>query len=240
MAALLTILLMAFFIGADAWWSRRAVRVWGNPEPVGEECIPRPSDSVATIAGYEFRPGLRYHQGHTWARLDEQGLVTVGVDDFARRLVGPVDQIELPCGGSSLLQGEVGFRVGREDRWASLLSPIDGEVVEVNRALLAAPFDISDDPYGRGWICRVQPHNAALSLRNLLGGTLAHRWLEDEGGQLSASLAEAAGGAMADGGMPAADFERHLDQAVWQRLAERFLLRDETPETGGDTNEEPE
>ena len=238
MAALLTLVLLLAFVAIDIAWSKRAMKVWGDDQPVGAQPIPRPSDSILTVGGYEFRPGLRYHQGHTWARLEDPGLVTIGLDDFARRLVGPVDQIELPCGGSALLQGETGFRVGRGDRWASLLSPIDGEVVEVNRALLAAPNDISDDPYGRGWICRVRPRNTALSMRNLLGGTLARRWLEDEGTHLGASLAQEAGGAMADGGAPAADFERHLDNDVWTRLAERFLLRDEPAATNEESKDQ--
>jgi hypothetical protein len=72
-------------------------------------------------------------------------------------------------------------------------------------------------------------------MRNLLGGTLARRWLEDEGTQLGASLAQEAGGAMADGGAPAVDFERHLENAVWTKLSERFLLRAEP----GETDEEP-
>ena len=238
MAALLTIVLLILFVAIDHAWSRRASKTWGAEQPLDPEPFPRPSDSGAIVGGYELRPGLRYHQGHTWARLDERGLVTVGVDDFARRLIGRVEQIELPCGGSALLQGEVGFRVGRDDRWAGLLSPIDGEVMEVNRALLAAPSDISTDPYGRGWICRVRPRNTALSLRNLLGGTLARRWLEEEGAQLSASLARDAGGAMADGGLPAADFERHLPDAAWNRLADRFLLRAEPGESHEDSNEQ--
>jgi glycine cleavage system H lipoate-binding protein len=77
--------------------------------------------------------GVHLHPGHTWARLEPDGLVAVGADDFAHKLVGPA-RVKLPALGEHVLQGEPALELGEAERTVPMLSPVDGTVVAVNAA----------------------------------------------------------------------------------------------------------
>src|SRR5512138_142319 len=69
--------------------------------PAGATVIPRP----AAAGWFHVPPGVHLHPGHTWARIEKDGTVTVGIDDFAHKLVGPA-AVELPTVGAHVAQGE--------------------------------------------------------------------------------------------------------------------------------------
>jgi glycine cleavage system H protein len=150
--------------------------------------------------------------------------VEVGLDDFARRLVGGAGAVKLPSAGSWLGQGDTAFGVESNGRVASLVSPLEGEVVEVNRDLLREPSLATDDPYGRGWVLKLRPSNLASGLRSLMSGSLARRWMEDAREGLDLRLMALSGSVLQDGGEPVADFARHLSAEEWKRLVGDFLL----------------
>jgi len=232
MAALLTLLVLAAFVAVEVWLARRGVR------PVLDVVAPPAAEPPPCYdcGGFALPADRRYHPGHTWARVLEDQTVEVGIDDYARALIGDAEEIELPRTGSTLLQGETGFRVGTRGRWAPLLSPVDGEVVAVNHGLLASPEQVVGDCYGRGWLCRVRARNLPLTLRNLLAGGVARRWMEEESSRLRATLEVAAGGVMADGGVLSATFGRYLDPNTWQRLVDRSLALEEVHRTASTEN----
>jgi glycine cleavage system H protein len=176
------------------------------------------------VAGYALPEGLSYHRGHTWARVLEGGDVVVGIDDFGSRLLGSPREVALPNHGSWLRQGEPSAALGVDGRKARLLSPVEGEVVAVNPELQTSPGLVKDDPYGRGWLFRVRPADLRTSLRNLLSGRLAHRWIEDARERLDMSLMAFSQSVLQDGGEPAADFVKHLSDEEWRGLVREFLL----------------
>ncbi len=170
-------------------------------------------------AGWFALPaGIHLHPGHTWARVDADGLVTVGLDDFATKLVGPV-AVELPAVGARVQQGEVALAVSDGARRASLAAPVDGTVVAVNER--PAPHD---DPYGRGWLFRVQAPRLAANLRQLLSGSAAHRLLEDVSEQLARAMNPELGAVLQDGGAPISGIARALRGDRWDDLAREFFL----------------
>lgn len=175
------------------------------------------------VAGYRMPEDLHYHPGHTWTRLSGARCATVGVDDFARELIGKADRWVLPPIGSHVSQGAPAFRARLDGHTAEFLSPVDGTVVAVNPALDEKPSLPTDDAYGRGWVLKVQPEEPARSLRNLLSGTAAARWMEDARERLEWHLMSLSGSVLQDGGQPAPDFARHLTDEEWRRLAEEFL-----------------
>src|SRR5512138_238020 len=83
---------------------------------------------------FQVPAGIHLHPGHTWARLEPDGLVAVGADDFAHKLVGAA-AVDLPSLGDHVAQGEPAFELGDGERSVPMLSPIDGTVVAVNSAL---------------------------------------------------------------------------------------------------------
>jgi glycine cleavage system H protein len=219
MTVLLVILTFAIVIGIDSWMARRkearAARAVA-PVPVAPEPV--------WVAGYQLPNGLSYHRGHTWARPLDADTVLVGLDDFARRLVGNAAAVETPATGDWLEQGGRGFTVKSDGRAATLVSPVAGEVLEVNPDLPARPGLLSDDPYGRGWVMKVRASNLGVNLRNLLSGSLARRWMEDSREALDLRLMALSGSVLQDGGEPVRDFARHLPDEDWRRLVGEFLL----------------
>ena len=233
MGALLAIAMFAVFILIDYLLSRRAERrevealeEAALADPGGGELYPDPGPALqpAFVAGFDMPEPLHYHRGHVWARVLGPDTAVVGIDDFARRLLGRAEGVELPSVGSLLRQGATGARVDVAERYAEVVSPVDGEVLAVNAELAREPSLVSDDPYGRGWLYRIRSTNLAANLRNLLNGSLAKRWMEDSREQLDRRLMALSGSVLADGGDPAHDYGEHVELAEWQALVERFLL----------------
>jgi len=125
-------------------------------------------------------PGeFHYHQGHGWVKPGNEGVVSVGLDDFAQKLVGRVDSIDLPPVGSRLVQGEKGWVLRAGAHAIPMLSPVDGEVVAVNEEAARSPGIVNEDPFGKGWLLQVRPARLAANRTNLLNGRLARRWTEE-------------------------------------------------------------
>jgi glycine cleavage system H lipoate-binding protein len=162
------------------------------------------------------------HPGHAWARVDGPGLVSVGVDDFAHKLVGPA-ALELPDLGERVAQGEAALEIGEEDRKVPMLSPVDGTVVAVNQAARERPDGI-DDPYGAGWLFKVKPTRLAANLRQLLADAPARRFLEDAGEAIALRMSPQLATVLQDGGTPIHGIARALAGDDWDQLARQHFL----------------
>ena len=173
---------------------------------------------------FSLMAGYHFHQGHTWAADGGGDLVTVGLDDFAAQLVGTPDAVSLPDVGASVRQGGPGWQVRAGDRTLQMLSPVEGTVVAVNRAVVDAPQRAADDPYGEGWLLKVRPANRQVTLRNLLSGELASAWMQQTVERLRQLPAGGLGVVMPDGGVPVRGFGRALAPEEWDVVAREFFL----------------
>lgn len=226
MTVLLVLLCLSVLLVIDAILShRRAAAV--RPAPAAGT-LTAPAAEPVFVAGFDLPGNLRYHRCHTWARPVGGDTVAVGMDDFARRLTGSADSVRLPRVGDWVEQGAPAATLGARNRVADLVSPVAGEVVEVNPALRREPRLATDDPYGRGWLYKVRASHLPAQFRNLLDGPLARRWTEDERDQLDLRLMALSGSVLQDGGEPAPDFAEHLDPAAWRALHATFLLGETT------------
>jgi glycine cleavage system H protein len=176
--------------------------------------------------------GYSFHQGHSWMKMDLLGsnlqrVARVGVDDFAQKLVGKVDFIDLPVVGSRLAQGERGWSLVVDSVPITMLSPVDGEVVEVNREVLRSPELINQDPYGKGWLFKVKSDRIAADTRNLLSGKVAMAWMESALQNLHPIQHESLGPVMQDGGFPIDGLAKVLGGERWEELVKTHLLTDE-------------
>ena len=134
MTVLLVILTFAVFILLDYVVARhKAARPVTSPLSRTE---PAPMLEPVWVAGYQMPENLYYHRGHTWARALDADTVVVGLDDFARRLIGPASGREAPRARRLAAPGRTRASRSRLDgRAAELVSPVEGEVLEVNRDL---------------------------------------------------------------------------------------------------------
>lgn len=99
---------------------------------------------------------LRYASSHEWARL-EDGVVTVGVTDFAQQALGDVVFVELPELDSQVQSGVEAGVVESVKAASDIYAPVSGTVVAVNEALEDTPESVNEDPYGDGWFFKVEP-----------------------------------------------------------------------------------
>jgi glycine cleavage system H protein len=103
---------------------------------------------------------LRYSKEHEWVRA-EGSRATIGITSFAADELGDIVFVELPEGGASLQQFRTFGVVESVKAVSDLFSPVSGEVVEVNEALRDAPELLNSDPFGEGWILKVELADAA-------------------------------------------------------------------------------
>jgi glycine cleavage system H protein len=102
-----------------------------------------------------FPGDLYYHPEHTWARV-EGSAASVGITDHAQKELGDIVYVELPKVGRKLGIGDVFGSVESAKSVSELISPVAGQVTEVNDSLDESPESINSDPYGAGWVIRVE------------------------------------------------------------------------------------
>lgn len=187
--------------------------------------LPRLSAPACDHAsGFSVARDYYYHHGHTWARVEYGGRVRIGVDDFAMRLLGPQDAIDLPKLGDTLGQNRPQATLVRGKHTAQTLSPVDGKVVAVNPKIAGQADTANKAPYGDGWLMVVQPTNLRKSLKNLLFGTESTAWMDDEAMRLNTLLSEESDYQLAaTGGEAIDDIYGAIAHVSWDRLVDEFL-----------------
>ncbi|MBS3956996.1 MAG: glycine cleavage system protein GcvH [Clostridiales bacterium] len=98
---------------------------------------------------------LKYDKEHEWVRV-EDGVAIIGITHFAQDQLGEVVYVDLPSEGDQVLAGETFGEIESVKSVSELYSPLDGEVAAVNDALSGAPETINEDPYGDGWMIKIE------------------------------------------------------------------------------------
>lgn len=104
---------------------------------------------------------LKYSKSHEWARVNDDGSVTVGISDNAQDQLGDMVFIEVPEVGRTVIAEEACAVVESVKAASDVYAPVAGEIVEVNDSLADAPETVNQDAYGEGWLFRMQPAHAA-------------------------------------------------------------------------------
>jgi glycine cleavage system H protein len=101
---------------------------------------------------------LKYHPEHDWARIDGDEAV-LGVTWYAQDALGELVHYEAPDVGSTVSKDSSYGEVESVKAVSDLISPLSGEVLEVNQVVVDAPETVNDDPYGQGWLIRIRMSN---------------------------------------------------------------------------------
>lgn len=105
----------------------------------------------------EVRSELKYLASHEWARIEEDGTVTIGITDHAQDSLGDVVYVETPEVGATVSAGDEAGVVESVKAASDIYSPVSGEVIAINEALEDAPETVNESPYDEGWFFKVQP-----------------------------------------------------------------------------------
>lgn len=172
---------------------------------------PLPVESTEDIAGMTFPAGRYYHRGHAWAKAEEDGTVSVGLDELGRRLIGEA-AADLPAPGATLRVNGLAWKFQTPSGDVRILSPVDGEVL--------ATGDSSSE-----WMLKVKPTSGGLDTRHLLRGAEVKAWITRELERLQMAFApEPTGATLADGGVLVEDLPRANPAADWDRVYGQIFL----------------
>jgi len=171
--------------------------------------------------------GVFISPGHVWANVTVPGMVRLGLDDFARKMIGHIDAIELPAKGAMIKKGERLFSVRQGGRVAILYAPVSGMVQDLNADLPQHLHWLESHPYEKGWVCSMKPEHLADELGYLTIGEKAAAWYQAEIARLQQMLAPEQGndqvspapmlGRLAEGQLEGAD------DATWAKFTQGFL-----------------
>jgi glycine cleavage system H lipoate-binding protein len=222
MTVLLVLFTFATFLLIDHYRSRHAIVQPPIQVTATRDAVPRLKPAL--VGGFEVPENLRYHPGHTWALSESPSLVRVGMDDFASKLTGKLENITLPQRGQWIRQGQKMCTIHRDGCAVDMASPIEGTVSDTNLAVVQDPKLALRDPYGEGWLLTVQAPDAKTSFRNLLGGALARWWTEESASRLQRRMPMALGALAQDGGVAMDNLTTHIPDQDWLPLAKEFFL----------------
>lgn len=172
-----------------------------------------PAEAEEDILGMSFPLDRFYHRGHTWAKPEADGTVTIGLDDLGWRLLGTPEALKLPARGARVEANGIAIRARRAGAEVRLVSPVDGQVLETGGAAC-------------GWLLKIQPSSSGEpAFRHLLRGAEIHPWLLREMERLQLALsAEGSALTLADGGVPVADIASACPAADWDAVCEEMFL----------------
>ena len=176
------------------------------------------------VEGFHVPQTVSYHSGHSWLMRERKNVVRVGADEFAAALLGKIEKIELPKPGQWIRQGQKVLTFVRDGVKAEMVSPTEGEVMEINRELLENPSMLREDPYGKGWLVAVHVPDEENTTRNLIPKGLVGEWMREAAARLYARQPALAGAVAADGGRPAEDLLVGLPDANWAEVTAEFFL----------------
>lgn len=135
---------------------------------------------MVEIEGYELPDDLYYTRDHTWARIEDNGNVTVGLDAYGIKTAGNIEFIDLPLEDDEFEAGEA-FGSMESAKWVGgLLTPVSGTVLEVNEIIEDELEILKNDPYGEGWLIKLKPDNLKDDLKSLIHGSDIGPWLKRE------------------------------------------------------------
>jgi glycine cleavage system H lipoate-binding protein len=178
------------------------------------------------VKGIHIPQGYYLHAGHTWAKMEEGASVRVGIDDFALRLLGPLDRVEAPLMGKEVEQGRGDIAVFRSGRQARLLSPVNGVVTAINPELRERGNLANQDPYSGGWVMTVHAGDLRHDLRTLMIHNETRDFIGEQVDRLYGVIEETAGPLAADGGHLGPDIFGSMPRLGWERLIRVFLNPD--------------
>lgn len=150
--------------------SRALVQVEGNPvihAALTEESILAPA-------------GLMYDKTHTWAFMEKDGNVRVGLDDFMQHITGQITRVVLKNEGESIRKGEKFMSIIRDGKQLDIYSPISGTIKQANKLLASNSSLINEAPHAEGWVYMVEPRNWFRESQFMLMGDRYKDWLTDE------------------------------------------------------------
>ncbi len=183
---------------------KREARLEAQRQPTVRIVSPAMAESIPSNE-FCVPGGAFVAPGHTWARIEPSGQVRVGIDDFARKAMGLINEVVVPSHGLTVQQGETLFTLKHGSESLHFGAPLSGRVTVENNSLQSDATPVSASPYDRGWICMIQPSDLTRELPSLRIGKPVVEWYQAEIKRLRETQA------------PLVPDQGHLDMATFEQ-----------------------
>jgi len=193
--------------------------------------VPAGQSSVFGEKTVKAPGGIFFDKTHTWAFMEKEGKVKIGVDDFLQHTMGKITRIEIKAPGSEVKRGERLATLIQNGKKLDIYSPLSGIISEVNEELSARPALINADPYSGGWIYKIEPANWIKETKRYFMGDNYLEWLNKEFSRLKDFIASAVRQkdlnysqvVLQDGGQIKEGLMENFGPDVWEELQRRFI-----------------
>ncbi len=220
----LTVLLLVVLFVALYEYSRRGVK----------KLAQEPEIQVAPFLiehAMDVPKGLWFDKTHTWAFMEQDGNVRVGIDDFLQHITGKLTKIRMKEAGEMVRKGETIMTIIRDGKQLNLYAPISGTILEHNEFLLSDAAIINYSPFFKGWIYQIEPTNWLRETQFMLMGERYADWLRDEFVRFKDFIAASvrtdnnvyAHVVLQDGGELTDNVLADLGPEVWEDFQTRFI-----------------
>jgi FixJ family two-component response regulator/glycine cleavage system H lipoate-binding protein len=169
--------------------------------------------------------GVLVSTSHCWAGLAEDGTARIGIDDFAKKLLGSVDTIDFPEIGMKVEAGDPLFGVNQSQRRAQFHAPLSGKVVKINEALRDNCAMLEKTPYEENWICVIDGDNLDAELPDLKIGRSAVALFQEDLDRFQAFVQKAKDSEVSDPASLCIGAIEKLDDTRWEAAVKEFFGR---------------
>jgi CheY-like chemotaxis protein len=167
--------------------------------------------------------GVLISTGHLWASLAEDGTARVGLDDFAKKLLGRIDTIDFPNIGMNVKAGQPLFSVNQGNRRAQFHAPLSGKVVKVNEDLREDCTMLEEMSYGNNWVCVIEGDDLDAELPHLNIGRSAVAFFQEDIDRFLAFVQKANGREDSDPASLCIGAIEKMDDARWETTVKEFF-----------------
>ena len=130
-------------------------------------------------AAESYPDELKYHREHDWARIEDDGEAVLGITWFAQDSLGELVHFEAPEVGATVAADTTYGEVESVKAVSDLISPLSGDVIDVNQKVVDEPETVNEDPYGEGWLVRIRLSDPA-EVDGLLDASAYQQFLSEQ------------------------------------------------------------
>ena len=175
--------------------------------------------------------GLFFDKTHTWAFMEKNGMVRIGIDDFLQHIIGPLTKVKMKNPGENVKKGEAVLSIMQNGKLLSINSPVSGTIIAQNEILSQDPSAINESPYSTGWVYMIKPSNWVREIQFFTMADKYNEWIKNEFTRLKDFLSVTltsktpayAHAVLQDGGTIRDNVLADLGPEVWEEFQTNFI-----------------
>lgn len=188
-----------------------------------------PASDDFTKGEFSIPGGVFISKNHTWVNMNQAGIAKIGIDDFAKKLIGRVYSIELPNLGMNVKAGQPLFTIKQGTRSITFNSPVSGKVSQINTLLKENVDSLDITPYERNWVCALDAENIDSEIKEMAIGKSAVSFFQEDIEKfkvimLEVMKSEKKGDEYLEDGLYIGQLEK-LNDINWNKIIAEFFVR---------------